>query len=118
MQVFQELLSFFITSAHAADAAPAQQGGGFSLLIMTAVFIFFMYFVMWRPQSKRAKEHRNLISSLTTGDEVVTAGGILGKISKVTDHYIVLALTDNVQITVQKNSIVNALPKGTLKSIA
>lgn len=118
MQLFQDILNFFITSAHAADAAPAQQGGGFSLVLMTALFIFFMYFVMWRPQSKRAKEHRNLIGSLTVGDEVVTAGGILGKISKVTDSYIFLALADNVVITVQKNSIVNALPKGTLKSIA
>ena len=56
--------------------------------------------------------------ALTTGDEVVTAGGILGKISKVTDNYFVLSLADNVEITIQKNSIVNALPKGTLKSIA
>lgn len=117
MQV-QDILNFFITSAHAADAAPAPQGSGFSLILMTLVFIFFMYFVMWRPQSKRAKEHRNLISSLATGDEVVTAGGILGKITKVSDNYFVLSLADNVEITIQKGSIVNALPKGTLKSIA
>lgn len=117
MQLFQDMLNFFVTSAYAADAAP-QQGGGFSLILMTAIFILFMYFVMWRPQSKRAKEHRGLISSLTTGDEVVTSGGILGRISKVTDSYVVLSLADNVEITVQKGSIVNALPKGTLKSIA
>lgn len=117
MQLLDDVLNFFVTNAYAADAAP-QQGGGYSLILMTAVFILFMYFVMWRPQSKRAKEHRNLITSLTTGDEVITAGGILGKIAKVTDSYIILSLADNIQITVQKSSIVNALPKGTLKSIA
>lgn len=118
MQFFYDILNFFISSAYADTAAPQQQSGGLSLIVMTAIFIFFMYFVMWRPQSKRAKEQRNLISSLTKGDEVVTAGGILGRISKVTDNYIVLSLAENVEITVQKSSIVNALPKGTLKSIA
>jgi len=72
---------------------------------------------MIRPQSKRAKEHRNLIGGLAKGDEVVTAGGILGRISKISDAYITLALTDNVEILVQKSSIVNALPKGTLKTL-
>jgi preprotein translocase subunit YajC len=110
---------FFLQSAFAADTASTQsQGGGISLIIMTAVFILFMYFVMWRPQSRRAREHKDLINGLAKGDEVVTSGGILGRISKMTDNYIVLALTDNVEITIQKNSIVNALPKGTLKSIA
>ena len=110
----------FINSAYAAagSAAPAPQGSGFSLLIMTAIFIMFMYFVMWRPQSKRAKEHRNLLNSLAKGDEVVTAGGILGKVVKITDQYIVLGLTDLVEITIQKSSIVTVLPKGTLKSLS
>ena len=114
-----DLLQFFVSDASAQTVvAPAQQqGGGLSLMMMTGVFILFMYFVMWRPQSKRAKEHRNLISSLAKGDEVVTAGGILGKIAKVSDVYVVLSLTDNVEITLQKSSISNVLPKGTLKSI-
>lgn len=122
MEILNTISSFFISSAHAADAPAAaaaqpQSGGGFSLMIMFAVFVAFMYFAMWRPQSKRAKEQRDLLSSLTKGDEVVTAGGILGKITKVTDSYAVIALADNVEITIQKSSIVNALPKGTLKSI-
>jgi preprotein translocase subunit YajC len=114
-----KVFNVFINSAYAdTAAAPAQQGGGgFSLVLMTAVFMLFMYFAIWRPQSKRAKEQRNLLTSLTKGDEVVTAGGILGKIVKVSDNYVVLALTDTVEIMVQKNSIAGALPKGTLKSI-
>jgi preprotein translocase subunit YajC len=118
MEILNSLTNFFIPSAHAADAAGApQQGGGFSLILMLGIFVVFMYFVAWRPQNKRAKEHRDLMSALTKGDEVVTAGGILGKIVKVSDSYVVVALADNVEITVQKTSIVGALPKGTLKSI-
>ncbi len=120
MQVLNDFLQFFVGNAYADTAAASaqQQGGGFSLMIMTGIFILFMYFVMWRPQSKRAKEHRNLINSLAKGDEVITAGGILGKIVKVSDTYLVLSLADNVEITMQKSSIANVLPKGTLKSIA
>jgi preprotein translocase subunit YajC len=97
--------------------ATAPQQGGMSFFIMMAVLIFFMYFAIWRPQSKRAKEQKNLLTSLTKGDEVVTAGGILGTINKINDNYVVLTLADNVEITLQKSSIVAALPKGTLKSI-
>jgi preprotein translocase subunit YajC len=111
------LLDLFISNAYAADATPPAGAGNFSLVIMLAVFIFFMYFAVWRPQSKRAREHRDLINSLTKGDEVVTAGGILGRIVKIADHYAVLMLSDNVEITIQKSSIVSALPKGTIKSI-
>jgi preprotein translocase subunit YajC len=120
MQFFTDILSFFVSNANADTAAGAspQAGGGSSLIIMTGIFILFMYFVMWRPQSKRTKEHRLLLNGLAKDDEVVTAGGILGKIVKVTDQYVLLTLADNVSITVQKSSIVNALPKGTLKSIA
>lgn len=120
MQLVQDILGFFVSNAYADVAAPAapQQGGGFSLVIMTGIFILFMYFAMWRPQSKRAKEHREVLNALAKGDEVITAGGILGKISKISDNYVVLTLADNVDVTIQKSSIANALPKGTLKSIA
>jgi len=118
MQIFQDILQFFVSNAYAAESSAETQGGGMSLLIMTVIFLAFMYLLIWRPQSKRAKEHRNLMSSLAKGDEVVTAGGILGRISKVTDSYIVLALSDSIDITIQKSSISNVLPKGTLKSIA
>lgn len=114
-----DILNSFISNAYADTAAATSpaQGGGFSLIMMLVVFILFMYFMVWRPQSKRAKEQRDLLNGLTKGDEVVTAGGILGKITKVSDHYVTLSLADNVEIAIQKSSIVNALPKGTLKSI-
>jgi preprotein translocase subunit YajC len=119
MQILNNIMALFMNNAYAVapgTGAP-QGGGGYSLLIMTAIFVLFMYFVMWRPQSKRAKEHRDLLNSLAKGDEVVTAGGILGKVVKITDQYMVLGLTDLVEITIQKSSIVTVLPKGTLKSI-
>lgn len=122
MQLLNTVLNFLIPSAHAdttVAAAPAQtpQQSGFSFFIMMGVLIFFMYFVLWRPQSKRAKEHRDLVNSLAKGDEVVTAGGILGTVSRLTDQYVVIALNDSTEITLQKSSVVNVLPKGTLKAI-
>lgn len=121
MQLLNTILNIIIPSAYADTAAPATaaqpQQGGFSFAIMMAVLVFFMYFVLWRPQSKRAKEHRELVNSLAKGDEVVTAGGILGTVNKITEQYVVISLNESTEITVQKSSVVNVLPKGTLKAI-
>lgn len=117
MQLFDTVSNFFIASAHADTGAAPSPQGGFSFFIMMGILVFFMYFAIWRPQSRRAKEQKDLLSSLAKGDEVVTAGGILGTISKISDNYVVLSMADNVEITMQKSSIVSALPKGTLKSI-
>ncbi len=120
MNLVNNIINFLISPAYAdtAAAAPGQQnGGGFSLMLMTGIFLLFMYFIVWRPQSKRAKEQRDLLNSLAKGDEVVTTGGILGKIAKINENYVQLSLTDNVEIMIQKSSIAGALPKGTLKSI-
>lgn len=113
------LLNFIITPAHAESGAQASAQGGspLSMVLMFAVFFLFFYFVMWRPQSKKAKDHRDLINSLTKGDEVVTSGGILGKISKITEQYVALAIHNSSEIIVQKSAITAALPKGTLKSL-
>ena len=83
----EDLLGFFVSNAYAdvMDVAAPQQGGGFSFIIMMVVFVFFLYFVVWRPQSKRAKEQQNLLNSLSKGDEVMTAGGLLGRIAKISD---------------------------------
>ena len=115
-----EFINFFIASAHAdtVSAAAAPGGGGFSFFILPAVFLLFFYFVLWRPQSKRAKEQRNMLGALAKGDEIVTAGGILARVVKIQDQYLLVALSDNVEIVLQKSSIVNVLPKGTLKSVS
>ena len=80
-------------------------------------FMILIYFLMIRPENKRRKTHQEMISSLEMGDENVTAGGILGKVSKITDQYIELSISDNTKIKIQKTSISAVLPKGTLKSI-
>jgi preprotein translocase subunit YajC len=112
------VLDFFINTAFAADpSSVTAQGGGTSLFLMLIIFVVFMYFGIWRPQSKRGKEQRKMMESIAKGDEVVTAGGILGKVSKLADQYIILSLNDSVEMTVQKTSVVGILPKGTIKSI-
>ena len=80
-------------------------------------FMILIYFLTIRPENKRRKTHQEMISSLEMGDEIVTAGGILGKVSKITDQYIELSISDNTKIKIQKTSISAVLPKGTLKSI-
>ena len=80
-------------------------------------FMILIYFLMIRPENKRRKTHQEMISSLEMGDEIVSAGGILGKVSKITDQYIELSISDNTKIKIQKTSISAVLPKGTLKSI-
>jgi len=108
-----------ISQAYAEGAAPAPAGSGMEMIIMLAVFGFIFYFMIFRPQSKRAKEHKNLMSSLSKGDEVLTSGGLVGKISKVSDEndFLVLALNDQTQITIKKDYVTAVLPKGTLQSL-
>ncbi len=80
-------------------------------------FMILIYFLMIRPENKRRKTHQEMLASLDLGNEVVTAGGILGKVSKISEQYIELSISDNTKIKVQKTSISTVLPKGTLKSI-
>ena len=108
-----ELLDFFISSAHAQDAAPT--GGLMSFLPLIVIFIIF-YFLLIRPQMKRAKEHKALVSQLANGDEVVTNGGLLGRITNVGESFVTVEVADNVQIRVQRHAIASILPKGTVKS--
>jgi preprotein translocase subunit YajC len=114
----ESILNFFVTNAYADSmGASSQQGGGFSFVIMLVVFFVFLYFAILRPQTKRAKEQQNTLSSLAKGDEIITAGGLLGRITKISDQYITLNVANNVDIVMQKNSVVSVLPKGTLKSM-
>ncbi len=102
---------------------PAQAEGGNPIVGMLPLILMFvvLYFLMIRPQMKRQKEHRNLVANLSKGDEVITAGGILGKITKVHDNYINVEIADladkPVEILVQRASVTSVLPKGTIKAI-
>ena len=112
-------MSFFITSAHAAStsAASAQPAGAFGSVIMLVGFLAIFYLLIWRPQNKRMKEHRGLLQNLSSGDEVITAGGVIGKINKITDDFLVINIANDVDIKVQKSSVTASLPQGTIKSI-
>lgn len=113
------ILSFVgISDALAASQPAANHSGGMvSLLPMLIGFFLISYFLIIRPQSKRMKAQRKLLSDLAKGDEVVTAGGLLGKIVKVNDDFIVISIAENVNIQIQKVAITNILPKGTIKTI-
>lgn len=117
----EPILNVLISNAY-AETAPMTSptpagGGGLSFMMMFLVLFLFLYFMVWRPQNKRAKEQQNLLNSLSKGDEVMTAGGLLGRIAKLSDNYIALSVANNVEIYVQKTSVVGVLPKGTLKSM-
>lgn len=112
-------MSFLIPAAYADAAAPAAAGpagSGFEWVFLIGFLVIF-YLMIWRPQAKRAKEHKNLLGSLQKGDEVVTSGGIAGKVTKVTDDFVVIEVSDNVELKFQKQAIAATLPKGTLKAI-
>lgn len=110
-------MSLFIASAHAQTAAqPAQGGEMFQIFFLIGLFALF-YFIAIRPQRKRQKEHTEMVSALEKGNEVITTSGILGKITKLEDNYVVLQVADNVELKFQRSFISATLPKGTLKSI-
>lgn len=110
-------MDFFISSAYGQTADGAAEPSALFNIIFFGGFALIFYFLIWRPQSKRAKEHKELMGSLNKGDEVMTNGGIIGKLNKVDDNYIVLQIADNVEIKLQKSAIAAVLPKGTIKSI-
>lgn len=111
-------MSFLISDALAAGTTTqaAQPDGTFSLIMIAAIFVLF-YFMLIRPQNKRAKEHRELISNLKKGDEIVTSGGILAKVVSLDEQYIKVALAEGVEINLQRGAVNAVLPKGTIKSL-
>lgn len=107
-----------ISDAFAQAAAPAQSEGSLmSLLPLILIFAVF-YLLLIRPQSKRAKEHKQMIEALQRGDEIITNGGELGLILNVSESYVVVEIAPNVEVTVLKSAVQTLLPKGTLKNIA
>ena len=100
--------------AQAGGASPAGSPYGFMLMMVAFVVIF--YFMLIRPQQKKAKEHQAMLSRLSVGDEVVTSGGILGKIVEVGDSFATVEVAEGVRLKVQKIQVTSLMPKGTLKS--
>ena len=109
-------MQFLISDAW-AQAAPATSSNPIvSFLPLILIFVVF-YFLLIRPQSKRAKEQKNMVANLAKGDEVVTSGGLLGKITQVGDNFIVLQVADGVEVKIQKQSVATLMPKGTMKGL-
>ena len=107
----------FLISDAMAEGAAAPQGGGLQMIIMMAIFFGIMYFMIIRPQQKRAKEHRELIASIGKGDEIVAAGGLVGKVVDLGDNLVEITVSDNTTLKVQRQAVVSVLPKGTIKGL-
>ncbi len=107
-------MDFLISNAWAAEPPPPD-GGLLNLIMLVVLFVVF-YFLLIRPQTKRAKEHKQMVEALAKGDEVVTNGGLLGKIISLGDNFIVLEVDANMQIKVQRQAVAAVMPKGTMKN--
>lgn len=109
------MADFFINNAW-AQGAPAGGGGIAGFLPLIIILVVFWFFLI-RPQMKQAKEHRQMVEALAKGDEVVTNGGLLGKINKVGDNFVLLEIANNTEVKVQKQNISATMPKGTVKTL-
>jgi preprotein translocase subunit YajC len=109
-------MDFFISSAHAQASGAAGGQGILSALMLPVLLLVVFYFLLIRPQNKRAKEQKEMLSKVAAGDEVATAGGILGKVVEVGEQYLTLEIANGVSVKLQKFQIAQVLPKGTVKS--
>ncbi|RCX31821.1 preprotein translocase subunit YajC [Thioalbus denitrificans] len=110
-------MSFFIADAMAqAPAGAAQEPSLLGFLPLVVIFIVF-WFLLIRPQQKRAKEHRQMVENLAKGDEVVTTGGLLGRITKLGENFVVVEIAEGIEVKVQKQMVASLMPKGTSKSL-
>ena len=109
-------MGFFITDAYAQGGGSSQGDPTFSFIMLIGLFAVF-YFLLIRPQQKRQKEHKKMVEEVAKGDEVVTNGGLLGKITKVGDNFLTVEIAEGLKVRVQRMSIATLLPKGTIKSI-
>ena len=106
-----------ISPAYAQAAGAADPTGGIMGLLPIILMFVVLWFLMIRPQMKRAKEHKSMVEALAKGDEVVTQGGVAGRIVKVSDNFITVELAPNVEVAVQRQAVSTVLPKGTLKAL-
>ena len=105
-----------ITNAFAQTPSAAPGSDLMAFLPMILIFVVF-YFLLIRPQQKKAKEHRTMLAALQKGDEVVTAGGVIGRVNKLTDQYATIEIAPSVEVNVQRSAIGQLLPKGTIKTL-
>lgn len=111
-------MSFFISDAYAdAGVAAAGQPSAVPQIVMLVGFIVIFYFLLWRPQRKRQQEQQSLMSALQKGDEIVFAGGLLGRITKLDEDFVVVDIKDGLEIKIQRAAVMATLPKGTIKNI-
>ncbi|MEC4747365.1 preprotein translocase subunit YajC [Methylomicrobium sp. Wu6] len=108
-------MSFFISDAMAA--APAAQAPGMEGMLFPLAILVFFYFMFLRPQSKRAKEKKEMLAKIQKGAEVVTSGGILGKVVDLDDNFVKIEVSENMFLQVQRQSVENFMPKGTYKAV-
>jgi len=108
-------MNSLIPDAMAQAAGGAPQGSGLSMLVMMGLFVVIFYFLLIRPQQKKQKEHQAMLGKLAAGDEVVLAGGILGRIVELGDQFLTIEIADNVRVKVQRFQVTSLVPKGTLK---
>lgn len=106
-----------ISSAHAQTAAGGAGGDTIMGLLPIVLMFVLLYFMMIRPQMKRQKEHKQMVDALKVGDEVVSAGGILGRVAKVGEAYVTVEIADDTQVVVQRGAVQTLLPKGTIKGL-
>lgn len=109
-------MDWLISSAQAQTAATPSGQPGWTGLLLPVLLIGVFYFLLIRPQTKRAKEHRAMVSALEVGSEIVTAGGVLGKVIEVSEQFLTVEIAENVQVKVQRHTVTQVLPKGTIKS--
>ncbi|MCC4117887.1 preprotein translocase subunit YajC [Aromatoleum toluclasticum] len=107
----------FISNAYAQAATGGDPTGGLMGMLPLILMFIVLWFLMIRPQMKRAKEHKAMVSALAKGDEVVTQGGIAGRVTQVGDSFLRIEIADNVNILVQNQAVTTVLPKGTLKTL-
>ena len=110
-------MSFFISDAMAQGGQAQPTGGLMGFVPLILIFVVF-YFLLIRPQVKRAKEHKKMVEALSKGDEVATSGGILGKIIEVEDSFVTVEIADGIKVKMQKNAVASLLPKGTIAGSA
>ena len=109
-------MDFFISDAYAQGAgAPAGPGMGDFLFLIVLFAVF--YFLLIRPQQKRAKEHKKMVEALAKGDEIVTNGGLLGRISRIGDDFLTVEVAEGLEVRVQRGAVASLMPKGTMKSV-